>query len=150
MACRESELHWDAWQKGEAPADFLNHLENCAECLAQVKSFQRVSAWMSLREQEPPQLSPGFWVRFWEKQAAARDNVWDALAVLARRASVALAVIVLLLFLSFQWLPNINSNERAVIDAPQPYWVQVSGQANGNGDGPNRDQVVLTLVSQAE
>lgn len=151
MNCHEAETHYEDWRESRAPHEVANHIKGCETCQAALAGFDRTSAWMELLRREPPQLSPGFWVRFWEKQGGGVGDFWEVLAVLGRRAAVGLAVLVLLLAVSFPWGGQQSGEvERAVIDAPQPYWAQFGGQENGNGNGPNREQVVLTLVAQTE
>jgi hypothetical protein len=150
MNCHEAEAHYEDWLEDRAPSEAADHIKGCESCQSALAGFDRASAWMALLQKEPPQLSPGFWVRFWEKQAANVGDFWEVLAVLGRRAAVGLAVLILVLAVSFQWVQQTGEAERAVIDAPQPYWAQFDGQENGNGNGPNREQVVLTLVAQTE
>ena len=150
MNCHEAETYYEDWQEDRAPSEAAGHIEGCETCQTALAGFNRTSAWMELLRREPPQLSPGFWVKFWEKQAVGVGDFWEVLALLGRRAAVGLAVLILLLAVSFQWGQPSSESERAVIDAPQPYWAQFDGQESGNGNGPNREQVVLTLVAQTE
>ena len=150
MKCRELQNWLETWREGKAPAGVESHLKECAQCRAQAEESSRASLWLSFLKQEPPQLSPGFWVRFWEERAVGAGDFWATLAVLGRRASMALLAILLLLSAAVPWFSGSEEPAQAVIEAPQPYWVQVGGTSDGAVNGPDREQVVLTLVARAE
>lgn len=150
MKCRQFERHEEDWQADRAPEAFARHLEQCADCRQQAETLERSAAWMELLRQEPPQLSPAFWVQFWEREAASAGAFWQTLIVMSRRAVLALALALFLLFAGVLWTTEPEEPAVAGFDSHQPYWVEVSGQTNGGGNGPNREQVVLTLVAQSE
>lgn len=150
MNCSEVERFWEDWLEGSAPPELEHHLAECPRCHQQAEALKKTSAWLALLEQEPPEFSPSFWPRLWLKKNEAQADFWAVLAAVARPAAAALSLALLLVLLTVWVLPQSTEPTTAVLVEPQPYWVEVAGANNlGNGE-PNRDQVVLTLVSYSE
>ena len=150
MKCSKAERLWEDWLGGNAPPELERHLAECPRCREQAQALQKTSAWLALLEQESPELSPSFWPRLWLQESEAQADFWAALAAVARPATAALSLALLLLLLTVWVLPQGAEPATAVVGDPQPYWEEVAGaDSPGNGE-PNRDQVVLTLVSYSE
>lgn len=150
MKCSKTEKLWEDWLGGSAPPELERHLAECRRCREQAQALQKTSAWLALLEQESPELSPSFWPRLRLQESEAQADFWAALAVVARPATAALSLALLLLLLTVWVLPQGAEPATAVVGEPQPYWEEVAGADSlGNGE-PNRDQVVLTLVSYSE
>ncbi|HSC77856.1 MAG TPA: hypothetical protein VLB32_04775 [Candidatus Acidoferrales bacterium] len=151
MKCTELEAHWEDWREGKAPAALEEHLRECAHCRELAAELARTSSWLALLQQEPPEASPAFWPRLREQieeRERGRD-FWAALGWAAGRAALGLTVLVLALTVGMVW--EITRAEVAEFDGPQVYLQDAPGAVplptNGRLD---RDQVVLTLVLQAE
>ena len=150
MKCSKAERLWEDWLGGNAPPELERHLAECPRCREQAQALQKTSAWLALLEQESPELSLYFWPRLWLQESEAQADFWAALAAVARPATAALSLALLLFLLALWGLPQGAEPATAVVGDPQPYWEEVAGaDSPGNGE-PNRDQVVLTLVSYSE
>ena len=133
------------------PGDMQTHIEGCPACRGETAALGKSMAWMSLLREEPPQLSPRFWVSFWERQARGVSDFWGVLTILARRTSVALAVLLVLLALSFQFLIPAPDPALAVIETPREYWADAAASGDeAQSAARGREAVVLTLVARTE
>jgi len=151
MKCTDLEAYWEDRLSGGNAAALEEHLRECADCRELAGELARAAGWLALLRQEPPEASPTFWPRLQEKieeRERGRD-FWAALSWAAGRAAVALAVLVLTLTVGMVW--QITHAEVAEFDGPQVYLQESPGSVPLPTNGRlNRDQVVLTLVVQAE
>lgn len=151
MNCAKLEKFLEEWLDATAPPELNRHVEDCPQCSRRAAELRKTGAWMSLLRQEPPELSPGFWVRFWrEQQKQTPADLWTALTAVARPAVAALALVVVLFLLGVWSLPQGTDPALTEFDSPQTYWAEVAGVRIPENGGPTRDEVVLTLVSRAE
>ena len=151
MKCTDFEAYWEDRLKGEAPAALEQHLRECAHCRELAGELARTAGWLALLKQEPPEPNPAFWIQLKEKleeRERGRD-FWAALGWAAGRAALALTVLVLTLAVGMVW--QITHAEVAEFDGPQVYLQESPGSVPLPTNGRlNRDQVVLTLVAEAE
>lgn len=149
MTCRQMEGYWEEWLGGAAPPELERHLEACAACRQRAAELTRTSHWLALLQQEPVEPDPAFWVRLREQleQREQAAQFWSALAWMAGRAALALAVLLVLFTLGVVLRPPEPA--LADFDAPQAYLESPTGVPVANGQ-LNRDQVVLTLVAYTE
>lgn len=151
MKCKELNKRWEDWLSDDAPPGFEQHLRVCRRCQGWAEGLARTSEWMSALRLEPPEPGPAFWARLRERlqESERGPDVWTELSLLAGRAAVALAVLVLLL--AFWVLGQAPAPSAvAAFDAPQTYLEAAAGPLPPVNGQWNRDQVVLTLVVQPE
>ena len=150
MSCKRFEQEWEGWLRGQASRDFLEHLGECRACADQAAELGRTREWLAPLRQEPPLPGAAFWARLAERLEAEdrAGDFWTALDWVAARATLALAVLVLLLTVGVL-LESPAPAAVAEFDAPQPYFEENRGVVLANGQ-LNRDQVVLTLVAYQE
>jgi len=151
MKCSDFETNWEERLSGEKAAALEDHLRECPHCRELAGELARTSGWLALVQQEPPEASPAFWPRLKvriEERERGRD-FWAALGWAAGRAALALAVLVVTLTVGMFW--QITHTEVAEFDGPQVYLQESPGSVPLPTNGRlNRDQVVQTLVLQAE
>ncbi len=151
MKCRDFEAYWEERLKGQVTGALEEHLRECPRCRELAGELARTSGWLALVQQEPPEASPAFWPRLREsieERERGRD-FWAALGWAAGRAALALAVLVVTLTVGMVW--QITHAEVAEFDGPQVYLQEAPGSVPLPTNGRlNRDQVVQTLVLQAE
>jgi len=150
MRCKDIEQHWEAWLAGEALPAFVQHLRECSHCRALAEELTPTARWVSALRLEPPEPGPAFWARLQERLEESRRplDFWATLASVAGRTAWALAVL-LLLFAFWVLGEPAEPSTAAAFDAPRNYVDDgmLPPVANGRLD---RDQVLLTLVSQSE
>ena len=149
MSCKRFDQEWEGWLRGQASREFLAHLGQCRACAGQAVELARTGDWLARLRQEPPLPDTAFWAKLAERLEAedrAGDS-WTALSWVAARATLALAVLVLLMTLGVLLQPSPAAVTD--FDAPQSYLEESNGVAVANGQ-LNRDQVVLTLVAYQE
>ena len=151
MNCTDLEAYWEDWRDGEAPAAFEKHLRDCPHCRELAEELARTRRWLALLQQEPPEPHPAFWIHLKEKleEPERGRDFWASLVWVASRASLALAVLVMAVAVGVVW--QTAHTEVAEFDGPQVYLQETPGSVPLPTNGRlNRDQVVLTLVAQAE
>lgn len=150
MRCKDIEQHWEDCLAGEATPAFVQHLRECPRCRALAEELTPTARWVSALRLEPPELGPAFWARLQERleESGRPLDFWATLASVAGRTAWALAVF-LLLFALWVLRDPAEPSTVAAFDAPQNYVEDgtLPPVANGQLD---RDQVLLTLVSQPE
>ena len=57
MKCGKTARLWEDWLSGNAPPELERHLAECPRCREQAQALQKTSAWLTLLEQESPELS---------------------------------------------------------------------------------------------
>ena len=148
MNCQQTKDRLMELTAGDIPADLRDHLAGCDSCLEEAKALTKSSAWLSLmRQAESPQLSPAFWVRFWERRGRVPD-FWTTLTMLARRVSVGLAVVLLALFFGLQLFQAPQEPAFAGLDQPDQFWAM--SEADLDEPASSREQVMVTLVARTE
>lgn len=147
MNCEQVKNRLQESSAGNLPADLEAHLTECVSCSEEAEALTKSSAWLALLQQEPPQLSAGFWVRYWESRGRVPD-FWTTLTVLAQRLSIGLAFALVALLFGLQFFASPQEPTVAELDQPVPYWTASDADSNGSVSG--REQVVLTLVGRTE
>ncbi len=150
MNCQQTKDRLMELTVGDMPANLRDHLAGCAPCAEEAAALTKTSAWLSLmRQEESPQLSPAFWVRFWERRGRAPD-FWATLTMLARRASIGLAIVLLTLFFGLQFFhaPREPAFAGLNLDQPDQFWAMP--EADLDEPASSREQVVVTLVARTE
>ena len=147
MNCEQVKDRLKELSAGNLPADLQAHLTGCVSCSEEAEALAKSSAWLALMRQEPPQLSAGFWVRYWEGRGRVPD-FWATLTILAQRLSIGLAFVLVVLFFGLQFYAVPQEPALAGLDQPVPHWTV--SDAESNGSVSDREQVVLTLVGRTE
>jgi hypothetical protein len=134
---------------GQVRRDFQAHLDQCAECRAEVRQFEDLSSCLKdLRVAEPVQPEPGFYFRLSQNiEAQRRLSIWSIFsldAVFGRRVAFA-SLMTLALVGSFLVsresgfeTPNLNSPEAVLASH------DVSAPHDSSAD---RDRMLFALAS---
>ena len=147
MDCNEIRNRLEELPAGNLSEEIRTHLAGCPGCGAEARALEQSSAWLSLLRQEAPQLFPRFWVGFWESLDRGVPDFWTVMTVLARRTSMVLAGLLVLLALGIRFFAEPAQPAVAGIDEPAQYWAT---SAQDDDAALGRERAVLTLVARTE
>ncbi len=151
MNCKDFERNAETWLEGRAAPELAEHVQGCPVCAALAAELAGQRRWLPVLKLSAPEPGAAFWPRLNERLAAQdrRGDFWAALGWVASRAAVALALVVVLLAIWVWREPGVLPVQ-AAFDEPQVYLDDGALPSPLSHGQMNRDEVLLTLVSQPE